>query len=577
MERDPLVRRHERVHEPGARRREAVERDGERTPSAVSSSRIASTSSAKNSFWRRASTNAISVTAAMLPEGPVGPDSVRARLYRARVASDPARATPFWYLQGGDAVRAIACLGIVCFHVATGALFITGNLAGAGGTETWMTGYGESGEVILRTLSTGFYLFFVVSGFFVSAPFVSAFVEGRPMPRLLPYFRNRALRLLPAAWLLFAFVLVRHGSNGATLGELAAMFTFTDDHVDHPLSTLVGQTWTLRVDLSFYVLVPLAAALAVRLLGPRLGMAGRRRAVWVGRGRGRRDHLLRRRHIAVLDRHDPLARRCCSACSCRASRSPPRSRAAGRCAPPPRLPLLAAALSVAGVVLLVAFPRETLPLSGKLANVGIAAGMALGGVILLENFAGRTWRWMRAGPVRWVGRHTYGIYLWHLVLMAELSRLFTGATSRHDDVLHPAPARAGVVVRRRRDLLQARRAAGDAAPAPRRRRAATAPAEERRPPRPSPRLAACRRLPPRRARAHGAAPAPPRRPATPSAASRCSGRRPSRRDGRGLHHRLPARRRRARCVRSRRSPRSASGSCARCRSASTSSSRSRAS
>jgi peptidoglycan/LPS O-acetylase OafA/YrhL len=94
---------------------------------------------------------------------------------------------------------------------------------------------------------------------------------------------------------------------------------------------------------------------------------------------------------------------------------------------PPRLPLLAAALSIGGVVLLVAFPRESLPLSGKLANVGAAAGLALGGVILLENFAGRTWRWMSSRPVRWVGRHTYGIYLWHLVLMAELSRLFAGA------------------------------------------------------------------------------------------------------------------------------------------------------
>ena len=342
------------------------------------------------------------------------------------MTSDVRRARPFWYLQGGDAVRAIACLGIVCFHVATGALFITGNLAGAGGTETWMTGYGETGKVALRTLSTGFYLFFVVSGFFVSAPFVSAFVEGRPRPRLLPYYRNRALRLLPAAWLLFAFVLVRHGTNGATFPELAAMFTFTEDHVDHPLSTLVGQTWTLRVDLTFYVLVPLAAALAVRLVGGRLGVAGRRRAVWAGAAAVTAVTL----YIAdTLPFSTGLTR---SPAVLLCLFMPGVAIAAafsgrGELRAPKRLPLLAAALSIGGVVLLVAFPREPLPLSGKLANVGIAAGMALGGVILLENLAGRTWRWMRAGPVRWVGRHTYGIYLWHLVLMAELSRLFTGA------------------------------------------------------------------------------------------------------------------------------------------------------
>jgi peptidoglycan/LPS O-acetylase OafA/YrhL len=427
----------------------------------------------------------MSVTAAMLPEGPVGPGSVRGRLYRARVASDPARATPFWYLQGGDAVRAIACLGIVCFHVATGALFITGNLAGAGGTETWMTGYGESGKVVLRTLSTGFYLFFVVSGFFVSAPFVSAFVEGRPMPRLFPYFRNRALRLLPAAWLLFAFVLVRHGTNGASFGELAAMFTFADDHVDHPLSTLVGQTWTLRVDLTFYLLVPLAAALSVRLVGPRLGVAGRRRAVWLAAA----AVVAVTFYIADTVPFSTGLTRSPAVLLCLFM--PGVAIAAGfsgrgSLRAPPRLPLLAGVLSVGGVVLLVAFPRESLPLSGKLANVGLAAGMALGGVILLENFAGRTWRWMRATPVRWVGKHTYGIYLWHLVLMAELSRLFTGAThpTRTYFMLLPLVIATSCVVGAisyklvERPAMQLRHRGT--------RRAATAPAEEAPPAAPVP-------------------------------------------------------------------------------------------
>jgi len=107
------------------------------------------------------------------------------------VANEETAKRPFWYLGGGDAVRAIACLGIVCFHVATGALYVSGNLDGAGGQFTWTTGYGEAGRIALRSASTGFYLFFVLSGFLVSAPFVAAFVEGRPRPRLLPYFRNR--------------------------------------------------------------------------------------------------------------------------------------------------------------------------------------------------------------------------------------------------------------------------------------------------------------------------------------------------------------------------------------------------
>jgi peptidoglycan/LPS O-acetylase OafA/YrhL len=344
------------------------------------------------------------------------------------VTAGTSEARPYWHLSGGDAIRAIACLGILCFHVATGALFITGDLAGSGGTLTWMTAYGEVGRIALRTASTGFYLFFVLSGFLVAAPFVSAFVEGRPRPRLKPYFRNRALRLVPAAWLLFAFVLVRHGSRGADWGELLAMFTFTDDHVDHPLSTLVGQTWTLRVDLAFYVLVPIVAALAIRLLGGRLGMAGRRRAVWIGAAAAATVSLVFAHHFGqtVGAARSPAMLLCLfmPGVALAAALAGRQKRAA-----PPRLGAIATALSCAGVALLVCFPRDPLSLPVKLVIVGAGAGMALGGLVLLERHTGRAWRWMESGAVRWIGRRTYGLYLWHLVLVAELSVLFRGADS----------------------------------------------------------------------------------------------------------------------------------------------------
>jgi peptidoglycan/LPS O-acetylase OafA/YrhL len=346
------------------------------------------------------------------------------------VATQDTAKRPFWYLDGGDAVRALACLGIVCFHVGTGALYASGNLEGSGGHFTWATGYGEAGHILLRSASTGFYMFFVLSGFLVSAPFVAAFVEGRPRPRLVPFLRNRAARLLPAAWLLFAFVLLRHGANGASPGEIVAMFTFTDDQVDHPLTTLVGQTWTLRVDMAFYLLVPLAAAIGVRLAGTRLGMTGRRRAVWAG---------------TIAAAAVPLTVAALVPETTGTTRSPATllflfmpgvamaAALAGR--RPASLTRWAApagtALSIAGVAVLMAFPRDQLILPYKLVVVGAGAAMALGGLILLERRAGRPWRWMQSRVVRWVGRRTYGIYLWHLALMAELIVLF-------GDSAHPA-------------------------------------------------------------------------------------------------------------------------------------------
>jgi peptidoglycan/LPS O-acetylase OafA/YrhL len=342
------------------------------------------------------------------------------------VSTEASRLRPFWHLEGGDAIRAAACLGIVCFHVATGALFISGNLAGSGGEHTWVDGYGELGRIALESASTGFYVFFVLSGFLVAAPFVGAFVEGRPRPRLAPYFRNRAVRLVPAAWLLFVFVIARHGTRGESWNELLAMFTFTEDHVDDPLTTLVGQTWTIRVDMCFYILVPIASALAVRSVGRRLGVVGRRRAVWAGAAAVSAVTLTvsglvvpttgaTRSPTILLFLFMPGV----ALAALLAGRRPSLER--------PYTRLTAAAVSLLGGFVLIAYPRSLFGLPIRLAIVGCGAGMLVGGLVLLERRTGRTWAWMRSSPVRWVGRRTYGIYLWHLAVMAELAVLFEGA------------------------------------------------------------------------------------------------------------------------------------------------------
>jgi peptidoglycan/LPS O-acetylase OafA/YrhL len=41
-------------------------------------------------------------------------------------------------------------------------------------------------------------LFFSLSGFLLSQPFVAAALSGSPFPKIGTYFRNRALRILPA-------------------------------------------------------------------------------------------------------------------------------------------------------------------------------------------------------------------------------------------------------------------------------------------------------------------------------------------------------------------------------------------
>ena len=77
------------------------------------------------------------------------------------------------------------------------------------------------------------------------------------------------------------------------------------------------------------------------------------------------------------------------------------------------------------MLILIAYPRDQLSLPIKLGIVAAGAAMAIGGLILLERRIGRPWRWMQSRPVKWIGRRTYGVYLWHLAVMGELYVLFS--------------------------------------------------------------------------------------------------------------------------------------------------------
>ena len=59
------------------------------------------------------------------------------------------------------------------------------------------------------TSGSGVYLFFVLSGYLISGPFLNALARGRRLPMLAGYAVRRAARILPAYWIpLVAIVLV---------------------------------------------------------------------------------------------------------------------------------------------------------------------------------------------------------------------------------------------------------------------------------------------------------------------------------------------------------------------------------
>jgi peptidoglycan/LPS O-acetylase OafA/YrhL len=159
-----------------------------------------------------------------------------------------------FHFEGFDGLRAIAAIAVALTHSA----FISGfNVH----SDTW-------GPYTAR-LDVGVAVFFVISGFLLYRPFVLARFAGVDGPRLGSYFWRRFLRIYPAFWLVFTIVLLVsafHGlrwktpSAGGILAHYALVHIYFHDHVLGP----VQQSWTLATEVSFYVMLPVWAALMRR-------------------------------------------------------------------------------------------------------------------------------------------------------------------------------------------------------------------------------------------------------------------------------------------------------------------------
>lgn len=116
---------------------------------------------------------------------------------------------------------------------------------------------------------SGVNLFFVLSGYLITRPFIVALCQGRPRPRVLAYTVRRASRILPAYWLVIAVSLLIMRPLTATWSQVVIHLLLIHDSVPGQTYTVVGVAWTLGVEAAFYVLVPLAAAvIGLRSHGP---------------------------------------------------------------------------------------------------------------------------------------------------------------------------------------------------------------------------------------------------------------------------------------------------------------------
>lgn len=171
-----------------------------------------------------------------------------------------------------DGYRAIAALGVVAYHTAGWVGFI---------------GPTEPGAHIIDNLGNfGVAVFFVISGFLLFRPFVLASLTDTPAPRIASFYIRRGLRIYPAYWLAligWAIVVTPQARvAGTTIGKLLLIDPY--DLSIYQFEVGLGVSWTLTIEVAFYIVLPIYAALMTWLLRRHTSPESRMRRHMVGLG-----------------------------------------------------------------------------------------------------------------------------------------------------------------------------------------------------------------------------------------------------------------------------------------------------
>jgi peptidoglycan/LPS O-acetylase OafA/YrhL len=121
-------------------------------------------------------------------------------------------------------------------------------------------------------------LFFVLSGYLIGNQMFAGLARGETLS-LAGFYARRALRTWPAFWVVLAAFFLWPGElGGRAPPPLWAFLTFTQNFGLQP-GTAFSHAWSLCVEEQFYVVLPLAAWLALRF--GRRQPAGRPWPLWV--------------------------------------------------------------------------------------------------------------------------------------------------------------------------------------------------------------------------------------------------------------------------------------------------------
>jgi peptidoglycan/LPS O-acetylase OafA/YrhL len=328
------------------------------------------------------------------------------------------------HVPGLDGCRAVAALLVLVFHVAEA----TGQTRGESLMAYALRPWGALGVSI----------FFVLSGFLLYRPFVTSQFRDEPQPPVDRYLVRRALRIFPAYWLAFVVFVYLFGEPEQTvqnLGDLVTLLTLQQGYDADAVLAGVPVAWTLTIEVTFYAFLPLFAVLPVALAGRRATLREQLRiqlaaiaglfvlstivrfllidsdAVMVGTFPAMADWFAAGMLLAVLRAWFDLGHE-----------RPRLLRAVQR---RPELGLIPVALAYVGVLALRlqgGFSRMSLGDHMARNALFVVIGLGLIGPLALgtSSTRGALLRGLGHPVVRWFGLVSYGIYLWHTLVIREL-------------------------------------------------------------------------------------------------------------------------------------------------------------
>ncbi|SRR6266567_2940041 len=153
-----------------------------------------------------------------------------------------------------DGVRAIACLSVVAYHLT---LITTHDL------RLWRPDRLPALVTsIMFTGDTGVNLFFILSGFLLFMPYAKALLFDQAWPAMRTFYIRRVLRILPVYYVsLFLMILIYRPDFllPKRMGDLFMFLILFLDSSPTAFKQINGPFWTLAVEWQFYLILPLLA------------------------------------------------------------------------------------------------------------------------------------------------------------------------------------------------------------------------------------------------------------------------------------------------------------------------------